>query len=168
MQEAPRCQNKHFWWINFLPDWNSQAAEWQNPPFTQHLLHLISLLFNYLLSSPYVCSLMFMQKNVQHLLFKSLFYLNVCNWKEGFVFPLDMTLICLDPSPGNSSVQITHVAILKYFDNLCLLRKWIYFHAAVPNFYCLELLFVRVYFCSKLVWGQTLLLLLRILHVRKF
>lgn len=70
----------------------------------------------------------------------------MCNWKEDFVFPLDMTLICLDPCPGSSSVQVTHVAILKHFDNLFLLRKFIDFDAAVPNSYCLELLFVRVYF----------------------
>lgn len=89
---------------------------------------------------------MFMQKTFSTCSLNHFFYLNVCNWKEDFVFPLDMTLICLDPSPGSSSVQITHVAILKYFDNLCLLGKLIYFHAAVPNSYCLELLFVRVYF----------------------
>lgn len=144
MQEAPRCLKKHFWCRNSIPDWKSQAAEWQNPPFTQHLLHLFSLPFNYLLSWPHICSLMLVQKvfstcSLNHFLFQCV------QLGGGFCLSFGHDF-CLDPSPGSSSAQMTQVAILKCFDNFFLISN-----AAVPNPYCLELLFVRVWFWTPKV-----------------
>lgn len=144
MQEAPRCLNKHFWCLNFIPDWNSQAAEWPNPPSTQHLL-----LFNYLLS--YICSLVLMQK----VLFKSLF-IEMCAIGRRILSFL-WTLICLDPCPGSSSVQITHVAILKCSDNLFLVssEEMNLFQCCCSKFLLFGAFICQSLLCSKLVWGRT-------------
>lgn len=81
----------------------------------------------------------------------------MCNWKEDFIFPLDMTLICLDPSPGSSSVQITHVAILKCFDNLFLvsLEEMNLFQCCCSKFLLFGAFICQSLLCSKLVWGRT-------------
>lgn len=81
----------------------------------------------------------------------------MCNWKEDFVFPLDVTLICLDPSPGSSSVQITHVAILKCFDNLFLVssEEMNLLQCCSSKFFLFGAFICQSLLCSKLVWGRT-------------